>query len=188
MQGMLMWWPWTPAWLEAIATVIAAVAAVAALAFSVAALRGGREQLRELQREAEERHEADLAQYASRVALHFRTERRPLMPGRSPLLQITAKEAVVRNFGEMPVHDLWVRYRSGAETGPFHITAALQLIGGEEIATSLSEQSGVWPEDPSDLAGWFVDFTDPRGQRWRRFGDGRLQKAVLTEWPPPDWI
>jgi hypothetical protein len=173
MRGMFLWWPWSPAELEAISATWTALAATGALIAAGIIVLRDREQVQILRREASEREQRDLRAQASRVSI------RPADPWRPPRARqrFVYRTLAVENRSDASVHDLRAlrvsRVTSGQEDS--RQIASRPVLGPHESFGETLPQN-VLLSDETDLSLWCVDFTDADGRRWRRRADGALHE------------
>ena len=170
---MFLWWPWTPAELEALSTVWAALAATGALVVAGVLVRRDREQVRLLRREASERAQRDVRAQASRVTV------RPTHPWRPPGSHhsLVYRTLTVDNRSDESVHDLRaLRVSKIASRQEDSLQIASRPVLGPHDSFGEGLPEGVLLLDGTDLSLWCVDFTDAHGRRWRRRADGALDE------------
>jgi hypothetical protein len=173
MRGLFLWWPWTPAELEALSTVWAALAATGALVAAGVLVFRDREQVQMLRSEASERAQREVRAQASRVTI------RPSDPWRPPGShhKLVYRRLVVDNRSDGSVHDLRALRVSRVASGhgdSLQVAACPVLGPHDSFGERLPE--GVLLSEVTDLSLWCLDFTDAHGRRWRRRADGSLDE------------
>ena len=173
MRGLILWWPWTPAELEALSVAWTALAATGALVAAGVIVYRDRELVQLLRKEASEREQREVRAQASRVTI------RPAHPWRPPNSRhhLVYRTLVVENRSDESVHDLRaLRVSRVASQQEDSLQVASRPVLGplDSFGEGLPEH--VLLSDGTDLSCWCVDFTDAGGRRWRRRADGALDE------------
>ena len=171
MRAMFLWWPWSPAELEALGTVWAALAVTGALVAAAVVVHRDREQVQLLRSEASERERRDVQAQASRVTIM------PTDPWRPPGThhKLVYRTLAVENRSDQSVHDLRaLRVSKVASRQQDSLQVAYRAVLGPRGSFCEGLPAGVLLSDSTDLSLWCVDFTDAYGRRWRRGADGSL--------------
>lgn len=170
-----------PNWADIVTAVATGVLALLALVTAWYARKAFRKQSEEVRllgeqntRDIEERRRAQAAQ------VFIMIEGSEMRPGVEKQLDQVILKATVRNTSQLPVYDLWVRWRT--VNGEFGIpTVAPQFLPGETkpVEVIWSEAAGM------EETGVSLDFRDAAGLHWRTTDRGILTELCGAESPSP---